>query len=128
MYVCVKNISVDNCYPILLLCSEGLFLGTICRNILSSPLSPCDWKDETHTCLCVLYVDDGGDRLVAAGVFSQCGTLLAAHRCCEGKVAQLIAELAKDGNVVAFRDGLVVTRAFKLTVHVWYRGHQSSWW
>jgi hypothetical protein len=44
-------------------------------------------------------VDDGDNHLVAAGVFSQCEVLLKAHRYCEGKVAELIAELAKAGQI-----------------------------
>jgi hypothetical protein len=53
------------------------------REILQRMLDLC--RDE----------DDGDNHLVAAGVFSQCEVLLKAHRYCEGKVAELIAELAK---------------------------------
>ena len=53
----------------------------------------------SNAVLFVLCVDDGDNHLVAAGVFSQCETLLEAHRYCEGKVAQLIAELAKNGEI-----------------------------
>ncbi|XP_062518909.1 rap1 GTPase-GDP dissociation stimulator 1-like isoform X2 [Corticium candelabrum] len=53
--------------------------------------------------------EDGNEQLVAAGVFSQCETLLAADRHCEGKIAQLIAELAKheDNRIVGGQSGAI---------------------